>query len=230
MKRVGQACIRCRKQKLRCLGGTPCDRCLKANHPCEYLKAGSAGGSAPRKVKVEQVEEEDTPSKRQESSRGQEKKDDGGERLGTLESSVANLLAGLAGRSPGNAGGYLGVEPFQRFRDSLGESEEQVETQVGPGSYPSTSPTLPSRPFEPPTSSSNPAQAVPDLRLRPSTSPLLSNGPSKLPLVAAAIGLDQSGAKSTSERKYVTRFEANADDPINTGIVDAVTAEVLFNL
>lgn len=28
-KRASQACLRCRKQKLRCLGGYPCSRCVK---------------------------------------------------------------------------------------------------------------------------------------------------------------------------------------------------------
>jgi hypothetical protein len=38
--RAIQACFRCRKQKLRCLGGRPCVRCVKANKECDFGKPG----------------------------------------------------------------------------------------------------------------------------------------------------------------------------------------------
>lgn len=34
-KRASQACLRCRKQKLRCLGGWPCKRCQKNKSECD---------------------------------------------------------------------------------------------------------------------------------------------------------------------------------------------------
>lgn len=35
-QRASQACLRCRKQKLRCLGGDPCLRCVKRRIPCNF--------------------------------------------------------------------------------------------------------------------------------------------------------------------------------------------------
>ena len=82
-RRATQACLRCRKQKLRCVGGYPCDRCVKSKNTCDFGRVSSASASAP----------------------GQ--RDSGGAdvataRLEQLESSVANLLAGLAGGSGGH--------------------------------------------------------------------------------------------------------------------------------
>jgi hypothetical protein len=34
-KRASQACLRCRRQKLRCLGGWPCKRCEKNKSECD---------------------------------------------------------------------------------------------------------------------------------------------------------------------------------------------------
>jgi hypothetical protein len=44
-RRAMQACFRCRKQKLRCLGRRPCVRCVKANKECDFGK-GNAGNIA----------------------------------------------------------------------------------------------------------------------------------------------------------------------------------------
>ena len=41
-RRATQACLRCRKQKLRCLGGRPCERCVKASKECDFGKPGHA--------------------------------------------------------------------------------------------------------------------------------------------------------------------------------------------
>ncbi|KAJ5979535.1 hypothetical protein N7501_002877 [Penicillium viridicatum] len=46
-RRAMQACFRCRKQKLRCLGHRPCVRCVKANKECDFGK-GNAGNIARR--------------------------------------------------------------------------------------------------------------------------------------------------------------------------------------
>lgn len=45
--RAPQACSRCRQQKLRCLGGIPCERCVKSGQVCTF-KAG-AGSRQHRK-------------------------------------------------------------------------------------------------------------------------------------------------------------------------------------
>lgn len=80
--RAAQACMRCRKQKLRCLGGQPCARCLKANKECNFGKSGpnaTAGITDHGHQKGEQGESSNVVKAR----------------LEHLESSVANLLAGL---------------------------------------------------------------------------------------------------------------------------------------
>jgi hypothetical protein len=77
-RRAAKACLRCRKQKLKCVGGNPCDRCVKFVHTCDFQ---------PTSTNVVPVS----------SSR----KDNGDigiatARLEQLESNVADLLAGLA--------------------------------------------------------------------------------------------------------------------------------------
>jgi hypothetical protein len=94
-RRAMQACFRCRKQKLRCLGGQPCVRCVKANKRCDFGKPGqaSAAPSSSTNTNGKVVEDEDG---------------DGvaaGARLEYLESRVANLLAGLD--EPGTSGADL---------------------------------------------------------------------------------------------------------------------------
>lgn len=44
-RRAPQACLRCRKQKLRCLGGRPCARCVKANKGCDFSKPGQVSAT-----------------------------------------------------------------------------------------------------------------------------------------------------------------------------------------
>ena len=79
--RVGLTRSQCRKQKLRCLGGWPCKRCTESGRTCDFGPQGfraSAAVSGPTS--------------------------DPTARLAQLESSVANLLAGLSGQpmAPGN--------------------------------------------------------------------------------------------------------------------------------
>jgi hypothetical protein len=78
-RRAAQACLRCRKQKLRCLGGKPCARCIKADRECDFGKPGQQPGGL-----------EDANGSKATLVRG------ASARLENLESSVANLLAGLS--------------------------------------------------------------------------------------------------------------------------------------
>lgn len=98
-RRATQACLRCRRQKLRCLGGWPCDRCERAKQVCDfgktadpYLAPGRAAGALPDGINVAGSE--------------------ANTRLELLESNVARLLAGLAGggvfRDPGAAPAFHG--------------------------------------------------------------------------------------------------------------------------
>lgn len=86
-RRATQACLRCRKQKLRCVGGYPCDRCVKSKHTCDFGRTTPASGSA--------------SGARESGGGGGGGADVATARLEQLESSVANLLAGLAGGSGG---------------------------------------------------------------------------------------------------------------------------------
>ncbi|WWD16207.1 hypothetical protein CI109_100633 [Kwoniella shandongensis] len=94
-RRAAQACLRCRKQKLKCIGGWPCNRCTKSKHVCDFgtRPDGGYGG----------------PSNRDGDSNA---------RLEQLESSVANLLAGLSrsGAGAGAAGGYSDNGLFDSVR------------------------------------------------------------------------------------------------------------------
>lgn len=85
-KRASQACLRCRKQKLRCLGGWPCDRCTKGRYECDFGAANLPPG--PRPGQAQQIA---AATAAQEANA----------RLQQLESSVASLLAGLAGQQDG---------------------------------------------------------------------------------------------------------------------------------
>lgn len=85
-KRASQACLRCRKQKLRCLGGWPCDRCTKGRYDCDFGAANLPPGPRPG-----QAQQNAAAAAAQEANA----------RLQQLESSVASLLAGLAGQQDG---------------------------------------------------------------------------------------------------------------------------------
>jgi hypothetical protein len=82
-RRVMQACFRCRQQKLRCTGGKPCARCVKANKECDFGRPGQAPA---------------TPNSSTNTGASVVEDGDGaaaGARLDYLESRVVNLLAGL---------------------------------------------------------------------------------------------------------------------------------------
>ena len=78
-RRATQACVRCRRQKLRCLGGRPCVRCVKASKECDFGRPGLAGTN----TRAEVGEDGDGIA-----AEG---------RLEYLESRVANLLAASLG-------------------------------------------------------------------------------------------------------------------------------------
>ncbi|KAH7090833.1 hypothetical protein FB567DRAFT_300647 [Paraphoma chrysanthemicola] len=82
-RRAMQACLRCRKQKLRCLGGRPCVRCVKANRECDFGKPGQAPAAPNSGTNTNGSVAEDGDGVAAKA------------RLEYLESSVANLLAGL---------------------------------------------------------------------------------------------------------------------------------------
>lgn len=111
-RRAAQACLRCRKQKLRCTGGWPCKRCEKAKHECDFGKSG------PNQYILLQQQQQMQSSQRS----GLGHRDSASEataRLEQLESSVANLLAGLAGGNghgaSGGGGGYPNGEIMHTF-------------------------------------------------------------------------------------------------------------------
>jgi hypothetical protein len=107
-QRAAQACLRCRRQKLRCLGGNPCERCVRTSNACDFGHTGGRAGqvtgdaNSSEAVSVPVVEED--PAVAHDQGRD--------ERLKLLETSVANLLAGLAEESDLNGQGYPHLEIF----------------------------------------------------------------------------------------------------------------------
>ncbi|KAL1410967.1 hypothetical protein Q8F55_001910 [Vanrija albida] len=107
-KRAAQACLRCRKQKLRCLGGWPCKRCVKSKNKCDFGgPAGAPGASA--------------------AARGPGGTDSA-QRIENLEASVATLLAGMSGA----ASAPFPPTPFEE-RASFGGGGERAPPQWSSG-------------------------------------------------------------------------------------------------
>ncbi|CAN9241101.1 unnamed protein product [Alternaria alternata] len=84
-RRAIQACFRCRKQKLRCLGGRPCERCVKAVKECHFGKPGGAS-AAPNSNTNTNKNDDVVEDRNGAAARAS---------LVRLEDSVTNLLAGL---------------------------------------------------------------------------------------------------------------------------------------
>lgn len=109
-QRAAHACIRCRRQKLRCLGGDPCERCVRTSNKCDFGLAGdpavqSTGDENSTTVGVSIVGAESVVPR------------EGGrdERLKHLEISVANLLGGLAEETDLSGQGYPNLEIFHEL-------------------------------------------------------------------------------------------------------------------
>ena len=104
VRRATQACLRCRKQKLRCVGGDPCDRCVKSKNPCDFGRP-VPGGMTTSQSRTSIGPEVATA------------------RLEQLESSVANLLAGLAGSNHSQAPNFPnGADVRHHFGSGSGVS------------------------------------------------------------------------------------------------------------
>ena len=104
VRRATQACLRCRKQKLRCVGGDPCDRCVKSKNPCDFGRP-AAGGVTTSQSRTAMGPEVATA------------------RLEQLESSVANLLAGLAGSNHSQVPNFPnGADVLHHFGSGSGVS------------------------------------------------------------------------------------------------------------
>nr|XP_019013828.1 uncharacterized protein I206_01902 [Kwoniella pini CBS 10737]OCF52609.1 hypothetical protein I206_01902 [Kwoniella pini CBS 10737] len=124
-RRAAQACLRCRKQKLKCTGGWPCNRCTKTKNICDFGRPGlgpSSGGSSLTDNLIE-------------STGGSGGINAANSRLEQLESSVANLLAGLAGSNGSNIGSnkkvnYPNNEMLHTF-DPVKKRQENLQTETG---------------------------------------------------------------------------------------------------
>ncbi|WVQ87185.1 hypothetical protein IAS59_000908 [Cryptococcus gattii] len=245
-RRAAQACLRCRKQKLKCIGGWPCNRCTKSKNVCDFGRPGMGppareGGTSEANARLEQ-----------------------------LESSVANLLAGLAGSSSNN---YPNPEVLHTF-DPAQRRAQSISEQGNPPYAPSASgqwnssipPPTHVRPLEPPRVGAA-AVAIARLlavqlflkrserkkvggkrqkaeeRLATATDQDFDEAPFK-PLVYQPSVWDNREAsrrnspqpsQSTASRDepgpgyYARRFMRDRDDPVNTEIVEPRMAETLFN-
>jgi len=175
-KRAAQACLRCRRQKLRCLGGYPCDRCARSKNDCEYGRPGventtSGYGSMSSHTLAKADKGESSGRKRSTSkkesehgrdlSTGHETEAEGeasNVRLAQLESSVANLLAGLAG----GPSSYPQNEVLHQLGDNHMRRQSTSSARQRKESSSSWAPVLPppthSRPLEAPRFGPNPLQ------------------------------------------------------------------------
>lgn len=107
-QRAAQACLRCRRQKLRCLGGNPCERCVRTSNVCDFGQTGGRLGQATGDANS--AEPVSAPVAGEDPAAAHDQGRD--ERLKLLETSVANLLAGLAEEPDLNGQGYPHLEIF----------------------------------------------------------------------------------------------------------------------
>ncbi|WVR05443.1 hypothetical protein IAU60_002459 [Kwoniella sp. DSM 27419] len=143
-RRAAQACLRCRKQKLKCIGGWPCNRCTKSKNVCDFGRPGM--GAPPKEGATIEANA----------------------RLEQLESSVANLLAGLAGGTSYPTGELLHTfDPTQRRANGF-QAEPQATSHA---SHPPWAPHIPppthTRPIDPPRMGSH-STGIPSGTIAPS--------------------------------------------------------------
>ena len=126
-QRAAHACLRCRKQKLRCLGGKPCERCVRSSNVCDF---GQSGGRANIDTAAAiRTDSDPAPIIGTEPLTVHNPERD--ERLKLLETSVANLLAGLAEESDPAGQGYPNLEIFHevvRHRKEPSRSTSSLQT------------------------------------------------------------------------------------------------------
>ncbi|WWC60802.1 uncharacterized protein I303_103378 [Kwoniella dejecticola CBS 10117] len=122
-RRAAQACLRCRKQKLKCIGGWPCNRCTKSKNVCDFGRPGlgpSAGAGTSSNINPGDGSGAGTK--------------EANARLEQLESSVANLLAGLAGSNGSSSStkkvNYPNNEMLHTF-DPVKKRQENLQTESG---------------------------------------------------------------------------------------------------
>jgi hypothetical protein len=257
-KRASQACLRCRKQKLRCLGGNPCARCLKAKTPCEYGKPGTV---VPRGRPSDGVDINH-------SLRGEHDKDE--DDLNPDESRIASLLVDLRGtthrgRRPDEDFQRQDTEHTERHPSSWSRQRDASHFSTETGTRLSSSTYV--RPLEPPRfvarkmnmdNFSRHLSRAPTMgrNAHVSSSVHSSSGarrfPSELSELSEQAATDgwsdapfkdllykQGPAQRSPPRSsrssgnlvpYERKMGQASDDPINTGIVDHAMGELLFQL
>lgn len=104
--RAPQACRRCRQKKLKCTGGQPCRKCLRASHPCDFDDRPGVLGN----------ERNHTRSNTTVSFGG----DEATARIAQLERTLADLISGL--------------QPTPQAISSIGQvpNTSQLETLAAP--------------------------------------------------------------------------------------------------
>ena len=258
-KRAAQACLRCRKQKLRCLGGDPCARCLKAKTACEYGKPGS---STARHAKDHEAKRRSSDA-RESTSRLERRPSDSS--LNQDENRIANLLVDLRGATKGNP--HFQAELLKHLGDdtpaydpSTSDSRHAIDPSLSSSMNKSLPPPTHSRPSRLPRFGNQPSDQSPG---NLSTSPgnlsrhaispsiygssvargktpseveekaareSLYDAPFKELLYADPRSAPMSRRNSGSTLPYSRKIGGSRDDPINTGIVDQTMAEILFQL
>ncbi|WWD01078.1 hypothetical protein V866_008016 [Kwoniella sp. B9012] len=200
-RRAAQACLRCRKQKLKCIGGWPCDRCTKSKNICDFGRPGVAGNTS-----------SSSSTNLLHGGNGSE----ANARLEQLESSVANLLAGLAGSNGHGSSsktGYPNHELLHTF-DPVKKRQETLQTESGapyPPHHPSGSQYTQNIP--PPTH----IKTLDPPRRTMSTSSFSNNNVNNLPTTSMSpddlhsnpIGLSQNHVRFTSSPNMTSFISSN---------------------
>lgn len=151
-QRAAHACLRCRRQKLRCLGGQPCERCIRTSNVCDF---GRIGGRATQDTgetnSPEAIVETNVATPPIVNDRGR------AERLKQLETSVADLLAGLAEETDLSGQGYPHLEIFHEVIKHRKEPTKTTPTlQTGAPRLPPPTHVRPLDPIRLGTGPSNP--------------------------------------------------------------------------
>lgn len=157
-QRAAQACLRCRRQKLRCLGGNPCERCIRTSNLCDFGHTGARAArntgesSSPEPVTAPINAAAPIVAPAVVNDRGR------AERLQQLETSVADLLAGLAEEPDISGQGYSHLEIFHeviKHRKQPSKTTPTLQTTSSPRLPPPTH-TRPLDPIRLGTVSTNP--------------------------------------------------------------------------
>lgn len=205
-QRAAHACLRCRRQKLRCLGGNPCERCVKTSNICDFGRnearpaadtrdtANPEGAANISSINVS------APVVVRDGARA--------ERLQQLETSVADLLAGLAEEPDLSGQGFPNLEIFH----------EVIKHRKEPPKRPSIAQSANVSSLPPPTHVRplDPIRIGTEAVISPASTYSAHNSVSQANLFTTPpdIGIFPASSESTSNRQPITATDRDRGMPI----------------